>query len=554
MTVKLIPTALLIAISTIMVGCSDKPASDTTASNTATSGAVASDAPLAAVQEIVINNGAEPESLDPQKVSGVPESNILRQMLIGLTSTDNDGNTIPGMATEWHTDDNKVWTFKLRDANWSNGDPVTAHDFVYSFRRLVDPMTASPYSSYLADLLFVNAQAIIDGKKSPDSLGVKAIDDKTLEITLDEPVPYLPDALIHTSVKPVNQKVVEAGGDKWAAVGSFVGNGPYTLEDWKVNDQIVLTRNPSYYDDANTTINKITLLAVTDDVSDVNRYKTGEIDITASVPETLFQQLKTELGEQVKVEPKLCTYYYEFNQTKPPFNDARVRRALALAMDRETITDKILAQGQTPAYQLTPTTTQGMKNYTPEWQSWDRAKRLEEAKRLLNEAGYNESNPLNFELLYNTSDSHKKLASAAASFWNEGLGFVNVSLNNQEWKTYLETKRKQNFSAARAGWCADYNEPSSFLNIFKSTSSQNSGKYASSEFDKIMQSTLGATIDQAGRADLYAKAEEQLDKDGAAVIVYHYVGTRLVKPYVVGYSSKDPQETWQVKNFKILEH
>lgn len=552
---KLAPTALAVAIGLCVIGCGNSQTDTaTTATGTATGGTLSADTPLAAVQEIVINNGAEPESLDPHKVSGVPESNILRQMLIGLTSTDPDGNTIPGMAESWETADNKTWTFKIRDANWSNGDPVTAHDFVYSLRRLVDPMTASPYSSYLADLTFANAQDVIDGTKSPDQLGVRAIDDKTLEITLDEPVPYLPDAMIHTSVKPVNPKVVEAGGDKWAAVGSFVGNGPYTLQDWKINDQIVLVRSPSYYDDANTTIDKVTLLAVTDDVSDVNRYKTGEIDITASVPETLFNQLKAELGEQVRVEPKLCVYYYEFNQTKPPFNDPRVRRALSLAMDRETITDKILAQGQTPAYQLTPTMTQNMKNYTPEWQSWDRAKRLEEAKRLLNEAGYNESNPLNFELLYNTSESHKKLASAASSFWNEGLGFVNVSLANQEWKTYLETKRKQNFEAARAGWCADYNEPSSFFNIFKSNNSQNGGKYASADFDAIMLKTLGTDVDNAGRADLYAKAEEQLDKDGAAVMVYHYVGTKLVKPYVSGYSSKDPQDTWQVKNFKILEH
>lgn len=348
---KFAPSMLLTAIASIMlVGCNkpaDTPATTGTDTAATASGTPAADAPLAATQEITINNGAEPESLDPHKVSGVPESNILRQMIVGLTSTDNEGNTIPGMATEWSSPDNKVWTFKLRDAKWSNGDPVTAHDFVYSFRRLVDPATASPYSSYLADLLFVNAQEVIDGKLPTDQLGVKAIDDKTLEITLSEPVPYLPDAMIHTSVKPVNQKVVEANGERWAAVGTFVGNGPYTLEDWKVNERIVLTRSPSYYDDANTTINKIHLLAVTDDVADVNRYKTGEIDMTATVPETMFSQLKGELGDQVKVQPKLCTYYYEFNQTKPPFNDARVRRALSLAIDRETITDKILGMGQT---------------------------------------------------------------------------------------------------------------------------------------------------------------------------------------------------------------
>ncbi len=546
------------AIALALFGCGDKstPATPATDSTTTSSydGTVPADAVLAETQTMVIGNSAEPESLDPHKTSGVPESNIIRQMLIGLTTTDNDGKTIPGMATEWHTDDNKVWTFKIRDANWSNGDPVTAHDFVYSFRRLVDPATASPYSTYLADLTMLNAQDIVDGKQSPDTLGVKAIDDKTLEITLAEPVPYLPDALMHTSVKPVNQKAVAQFGDKWTSPENYVANGPYNLKEWQINEKIVLTRNPTYYDDANTTINEVTLLAVGESSTEVNRYKAGEMDITSGVPEEQFQQLKTELGTQVSVQPKLCTYYYEFNNTKPPFNDPRVRRALTLAMDRETVAEKILGQGQTAAYQLNPTFIQGMNNYTPEWQSWSKEQRIAEAKRLLAEAGYNASNPLSFELLYNTSDSHKKIASAAVSFWKDGLEFIDAKLVNQEWKTYLETKRKQDFEIARAGWCADYNEPSSFLNIFKSGNSQNAGKYNSPTYDAIMLKTLGADIDANGRAELYHQAEAELEKDNPAIFVYHYVGPKLIKPYVAGFSDKDPQDNWQVKYYKVLAH
>ena len=556
MNTKFMPSALLLALGAALVGCggNDKAAT-TTEANKQDAAAAPAAGDLAEKQEIVINNAAEPESLDPHKVSGVPESNILRQMLVGLTTTDTEGNTVPGMATEWSSEDNKVWVFKLRDAKWSNGDPVTAHDFVYSFRRVVDPATASPYATYLAGLKVVNAQDIVDGKVKPDTLGVKAIDDKTLEVTLAEPVPYFPHALFHTSVKPVNQKVIEALGDQWTRVGNFVGNGPYTLKEWQVNERIVLERNPNYYDDANTTINKVTLLVIGSDTTDVQRYKAGEVDITYdALPPTQFKQLQSELGDEVKVSPKLCTYYYEFNHTKAPFDDVRVRRALSLVLDRDTIVDKILGQGQKVAYQFTPEATNGIKNHTPEWKSWDKAKRIEEAKKLLNEAGYSESNPLKFELLYNTNEQHKTLAVAAASFWKDALGFVDVTLANQEWKTYLDTRRTQKHQMSRGGWCADYNEASTFLNTFLSTDSSNYGKYNSPAFDAIMAQTLGADVTPEQRAELYRQAEEVLDKEAATIFVYQYVAPRLVKPYVSGFATNDPQGQWHVKDLKILKH
>lgn len=551
MNAKFAPSALFVSLSLVLFGCGDNRSNADTSAGSAS--VVTGE--LADTQEVTINNGAEPESLDPHKVSGVPESNIIRQLLVGLTSTDANGNTVPGMAESWESADNKVWTFKIRDAKWSNGDPVTAQDFVYSFQRLVNPETASPYATYLAAVKVVNAQDIVDGKAKPDTLGVKAIDDKTLEITLSEPVPYLPDTLIHTSVKPVNQKAVEQHGDKWTAVGNYVANGAYNLKDWQVNERIVLERNASYYDDANTTINTVTLLAIPSEVTDVTRYKAGEVDVTAdSLPSEQFKQLRSELGEQIKVQPKLCTYYYEFNHTKAPFDDVRVRKALSLALDRDIITDNILAQGQTVAYQFTPNSIAGMKDYEPAWKAWDKAKRIEEAKKLLNEAGFNESNPLRFELLYNTSEAHKKLAVAAASFWKDSLGFVEVSLDNQEWKTYLETRRMQKHQMSRGGWCADYNEASTFLNTFISTDSSNYGKYNSPDFDRLMNSTLGADVTVEQRAELYRQAEAVLDKDSATIFVYHYVSPRLVKPYVLGYSDNDPQSTWQVKDWKIAKH
>ena len=542
-----LPTSLALAMS--MTGCSsDKSGIDSQA-------AAVDPNVLADTQALVVNNGTEPESLDPHKVSGVPESTLGRQMLEGLTNTDAEGKTIPAMATSWESEDNKVWTFKLRDAKWSNDDPVTAEDFVYSMRRLVDPNTASPYSSYLVDAKVVGADQIVDGKAGIETLGVKAIDDKTLQITLSEPVPYFPDMLIHNSVKPVHKKTVEAFGDKWTAPENIVVNGPYKPTQWQINDKIVLTRNASYYDDANTTIDTVTFLPIPSSTTDVARYQAGEIDVTYNeIPTEQFASLKEQVGDQLTVSPYLCTYYYEFNTVKPPFNDPNVRRALALALDRDTIADKVIGQGQMAAYQLTPPATNGDIANSPEWSTWDQEKRVTEAKKLLTEAGYSDSNPLTFELLYNTNDNHKKTAVAATSLWKQALGFVDVTLTNKEWKTYLDTRRNGNYQIARAGWCGDYNEASAFLNIAKSDNSGNYGKYNNANFDSLMAQTLKAGVSPEQRANLYKQAEAQLDQDMGLLNIYHYVSPRLVKPYVIGFPTKDILDNWQVKNLSIAKH
>ena len=511
---------------------------------------------LADTQHIVINNTAEPESIDPHKVSAVPEGNIIRQMFTGLVDTDREGKTVPGMAESWESSDNKVWTFKLRDAKWSNGDPVTAGDFVYSWQRLIDPNTAAPYASYLVDAKVAGAEAIMEGKAAVDTLGIKALDDKTLQVTLTEAVPYFPDMLIHTSTKPVPQKVIAEFGEKWTAPEHIVVNGPYTLSEWSVNDKIVLTRNTHYFDNVNTKIDQVTILPLSSPTTDVARYRAGEVDVSAEVPPEQFDMLKKELGDELRVAPRLCTYYYKYNTVKPPFNDARVRRALALALDRDTIATKIMGQGQAPAYQLTPPITNGMENFTPQWESWSKQQRIDEAKKLLNEAGYNASHPLKFELLYNTSDNHKKIAVAFSALMKQALGedTVDVTLVNQEWKTYLDTRRLGNYDIARSSWCGDYNEPSSFLNTLKTDNTNNHGKYSSAKFDSIMNQTLVEGVDATLRAKLYQQAEAQLDADMPNLNMFHYVGVRLVKPYVVGFPENDPLDVWQAKDLAIAKH
>jgi len=509
---------------------------------------------LAAKQELVKGNGAELQSLDPHKIEGVPESNVNRDLLEGLVISDPQGHPIPGVAESWDNKDGKVWTFHLRNnAKWSNGEPVTAQDFVYSWQRLSDPKTASPYASYLQYGHLENIDDIITGKKSPDTLGVKAIDAHTLEVTLSEPVPYFYKLLIHPSMSPVNKAAVDKFGDKWTQPANWVGNGAFKLSEWVVNERIVLVRNTDYWDNAETKLDKVTFLPISSEVTDVNRYRSGGSDMTYNnMPIELFQKLKKDIPTEVHVDPYLCTYYYEINNQKAPFNDPRVRAALKLGIDRDIIVTKVKGQGDLPAYSYTPPYTEGIKLTPPEWFGWSQEKRNEEAKKLLAEAGYTADKPLTFNLLYNPSDLHKKLAIAAASIWKKNLG-VNVKLENQEWKTFLDTRHQGNFDVARAGWCADYNEPTTFLGTMQSNSSNNTSHYKSEAFDKEMDDAL-ASPDEATRATRYADAEKILDKDSVIVPVYYYVNARLVKPYVGGYTGKDPLDNVYDKNLYIIKH
>lgn len=524
------------------------------AGNVVTAAVVPAGVQLAEKQTLVRNNGSEVQSLDPHKIEGVPESNINRDLFEGLLISDVDGKPSPGVAEKWENKDFKVWTFHLRkDAKWSDGTPVTAQDFVYSWQRLANPNTASPYASYLQYGHIVNIDDIIAGKKPVTDLGVKALDDHTFEVTLSEPVPYFYKLLVHSSVSPVPRAAVEKFGEKWTQPANIVTNGAYKLKDWVVNERIVLERNTNYWDNAKTVINQVTYLPISSEVTDVNRYRSGEIDMTYNnMPIELFQKLKKEIPNEVHVDPYLCTYYYEINNQKAPFNDVRVRTALKLALDRDIIVNKVKNQGDLPAYSFTPPYTDGAKLVEPEWFKWSQEKRNEEAKKLLAEAGYTAEKPLTFDLLYNTSDLHKKLAIAAASIWKKNLG-ANVKLENQEWKTFLDTRHQGNYDVSRAGWCADYNEPTSFLNMVLSDSSNNTVHYKSPAFDKLIADTLKVT-DEAQRSELYSKAEQQLDKDSAIVPVYYYVNARLVKPWVGGYSGKDPMDNIHVKDLYIIKH
>ncbi|WP_047049340.1 ABC transporter substrate-binding protein [Vibrio mexicanus] len=523
-------------LSLALAGCGEKPEDKQAAQSDAKP---AEAKPV--VQELVRGNGTEVASLDPHKTEGVPESHVIRDLLEGLVNQDADGNTIPGVAESWSTEDNKTFVFKIREgAKWSNGDPVTAEDFVYSFKRAVDPATASPYSWYIEYTTIENAKDIIAGNADKETLGVRAIDANTLEIKTEKALPYFVAMMGHTTMKPVHRATVEAHGDQWTKPENFVGNGAYVLNNWVVNERIELTRNEQYWDNANTTLNKVTFLPIENQVAEMNRFLAGEIHITNELPIEHFSRLKKDHAESVSVKGDLCSYYYGFNNAKAPFDDVRVRKALSYAIDRDVISNIILGQGQKPAYFLTPEITAGFNPELPAYGQMTQAERVAEAKKLLDEAGFGAENPLQFNLLYNTSENHRKIATAIQSMWKKDLG-VDITLENQEWKTYLDTRRQGNFDVTRAGWCGDYNEASSFLTLMKSTNSSNDPKYNSAEYDQVMQDAMTATSEEERQA-LYLKAEQLLAKDMPIAPIYQYVKSRLVSPQVGGFPSNNAED------------
>ncbi|MBZ7829840.1 ABC transporter substrate-binding protein [Raoultella planticola] len=507
---------------------------------------------LAEKQELVRNNGSEPASLDPHKVESDVEFNIISDLFEGLVSVSPAGEIEPRLAEKWENKDNTVWTFHLRPGvTWSDRTAITAQDIVWSWQRLVSPLTASPYSSYPGNMHIANAQEIAEGKKAPETLGVKAVDDATLEVTLTQPNAALLAMLAHPSLVPIDKVLVNRFGEQWTKPEHIVTSGPYKLSAWVVNERIVAERNPRYWDNEHTVINKVTWLPIHSEAADVNRYKAGEIDIVYTVPINQFAQLKKTMGDQLNVSPQLATYYYEFNTTRPPFNDPRVRLALNMALDKDIIAEKVLGQGQRPAWLISQPDIGGVKLQNPDYASWPRDKRIAEAKKLLSEAGYSDSHPLVFNLLYNTSESHQRVAIAASSMWKKNLG-VEAKLQNQEWKTMLDTMHTHNFDAVRYAWIADYDDAATFLNNFRTGDSENTSQYSNPAYDEALKNAAKAS-DGVARGKYYQQAEDLLAKDVPAVPVYHYVRTHLVKPWVGGFTP-DKLGYYFTKDMYIKKH
>ncbi|WMY76466.1 ABC transporter substrate-binding protein [Buttiauxella selenatireducens] len=523
----------------------------------AISNAWAADVPagtkLASDQSLVRHIKDEPASLDPVKAVGLPEIQVIRDLFEGLVNQNEKGQLEPGVATKWQSNDNRTWTFTLRDdARWSDGTPVTAQDFVYSWQRLVDPKNTSPFAWFAALAGINNAQAIIDGKMPADKLGVTAVDAKTLRIQLDKPVPYFPNLTANFSFYPVPKAVVEKFGNDWTKPGNLVGNGAYTLKDRVVNEKLVAVQNKNYWDNSKTVITQVTFVPINQESSATKRYLAGDIDITESFPKTLYQKLLKDIPGQVYTPPQLGTYYYAFNTQKGPTADARVRLALSMTIDRHIMADKVLGTGEKPAWRFTPDVTAGFKPEPSPFEQMSQEEANAQAKTLLRAAGYGPNKPLNLTLLYNTSENHQKIAIAVASMWKKNLG-VDVKLQNQEWKTYIDSRNTGNFDVIRASWVGDYNEPSTFLSLLTSTHSGNISRFNSPEYDKLMQQASQETTDAARNKD-YNQAERIIQEQAPIAPIYQYTNGRLIKPWLKGYPINNPEDVAYSRTMYIVAH
>ena len=508
---------------------------------------------LAEEQILHRGNGTEVQTLDPHKAEGVPASNILRDLYEGLTIEAPDGKVIPGAAESWTiSEDGKVYLFKIRNnAHWSNGDPVTAHDFVYGLRRSADPATASKYSLILSPIL--HAEDVVSGKQPVEKLAVKAVDDYTLEITLKAATPYFLGLLNHSSTYPVHQASVEEHGSQFSRPGKLVSNGAYKLTEWVVQSHINLERNVHYWDNEDTIIEKVVYYPIEDQSTELKRYRAGEIDRTEEIPNKQFKWIKQNLNAELQVSPYLGSYYYGFNLTKPPFKDnLSLRRALSMAIDRKIIVEKITGIGEKPLYSWVPPGIYGYDPVQLDYADWSQEQRVAEAQKLYKEAGYSKGNPLTVEIRYNTSENHKKLAIAIGAMWKMNLG-VRVKLVNEEWKVFLENRKQKLVTEVfRAGWIGDYNDPYTFSELLHSQHGINDSGYNNPEYDALLEKAAFEG-DPEKRIKILQQAESILLADQPIIPIYSYVSKHLLKPYVGNYVPNVLDHNY-TKDLYILKH
>jgi len=508
---------------------------------------------LAEKQELVRHIKDEPASLDPAKAVGLPEIQVIRDLFEGLVNQNEKGELTPGVATKWQSSDNRVWTFSLRkDARWSDGTPVTAQDFVYSWQRLVDPKNTSPFAWFATLAGISNAQAIIDGKMPVDKLGVSAPDDATLRVELDKPVPYFANLTANFSLYPTPKAAIEKWGSEWTRPGNLVGNGAYTLTERVVNEKLVATPNKNYWDNAKTVITKVTFVPINQESAATKRYLAGDVDITESFPKNLYQKLMKDIPGQVYTPPQLGTYYYAFNTQKGPTADARVRLALSMTIDRRIMAEKVLGTGEKPAWRFTPDVTAGFQPTKSAMESMSQEELNAQAKTLLQAAGFGPNKPLTLTLLYNTSENHQKIAIAVASMWKKNLG-VDVKLQNQEWKTYVDRRNTGNFDVIRASWVGDYNEPSTFLSLLTSTHSGNISRFNDPAYDKVLEQASRENTPEGRNAD-YNQAEKILAEKAPIAPIYQYTNGRLIKPWVKGYPITNPEDVAYTRTMYLIKH
>ncbi len=478
-------------------------------------------------------NGVEVISLDPHKVSGTGDHRVLLDSMVGLTMADARDEVVPGVAERWETSaDGLTWTFYLRGAEWSDGVPVTADDFVFSLRRILKPETAAEYASLLYPIL--GAQAVNEGKAAPETLGVRAVSPRVLEIRLEHPAPYLLQLAKHQTMYPVPRHVVEKYGSAWSKPQHYVSNGPYTIVSWKLGDRIKAVKNPRFWDAGKVCVDQISYYPTTDNITAERQVRRGELDMNADIQSNRIALLREKMPGYVRTHTYLGVSYLTYNNNVVALRDVRVRRALSMAIDREFITRKLMRGGQQPAYTFIPP---GVANYQavtlPEWAGWSFARRQAEARRLLAEAGYGPGRPLKIEIKHRNSADPSLIMPAIQADWKE-VG-VEARLAQNEPQIAYAAYRARDFQVADAAWVADYNDPMTFLYLMNSTTgAQNYGDYKNPAYDSLLKKADNEP-DAAVRAGHLAQAERTMLDDAIVAPVFFYVNKNLVNPGVTGW-------------------
>jgi oligopeptide transport system substrate-binding protein len=460
-------------------------------------------------------NAGEPQTLDQAQTSINIEAFILKDLYEGLTIYDAAGKIVPGAAESWTlADDSMTYTFKLRaDAKWSDGSPVTAQDFEFSFKRVEDPKTAAGYANILYPIK--NAEKVNKGEVPVDQLGIKAVDDKTLEITLEQPTPFFLELLAHQTALPVSKASVEKNGAEFVKPGTMVSNGAFKLVSHVPNDSLVVQKNENYWDAGNVKLDKVIFYPIDDQAASVRRFEAKEMDLVYNFSADQIERLRGTYKDQVRVSPTLATYYYAFDNRQEPYSDVRVRQALSMAVDRDFLAKEIYSGSQIPAYSFVPP---GMASYgepsKADFAGMSQLDREDKALELMKEAGYGEGGkPLNIEIRYNTNPNHERVATAVADMWKNTFG-ANVTMTNLDVSShYAYLQEGGKFNVARAGWVADYADAENFLALnVSSNKTFNYGHYENPQFDALMQQSYKEE-DPAARSKIMHDAEAILMRD-----------------------------------------
>lgn len=519
---KILSSILVLMLAlTSLVGCGAKDAGD--------SGSAQGEAKNRIVK---YNIGSDPKTLDPALNTEVQAAMVLVNIYEGLMRLDKDDKAIPGIAEKVDvSEDGLNYTFHLRDAKWSDGQPVTAQDFEYSWKRALEPKTAAEYAYQLYYLK--NGHKFNAGEAGADEVGVKAVDEKTLQVTLENKTPYFLELTAFPTYFPVRKDIVEKNPEGWALdPAKCPFNGPFKAVKWERNNSVQTVKNDNYYDKDRVKLEGVEYTAIVEATTAFSAFKSGDIDGLDDVSRPQIPKMLSEKDPNFKIHPYLGIYYYSFNVTVEPTNNPKVRRALSLAIDRDAIVKVVSKGGEEPALAYVPKGIKGPdgKDFREGGKDYGLKPnaQIEEAKKLLAEAGYPDGKGFpEVNLAYNTNDQHKAIAEAVQDMWKKNLG-INVTLSNQEWKVFQVTREKGDFVIARDGWIADYTDPMTFLDMYISESGNNHPQWRIPEFDKLIKDTK-AEADDKTRYDLMHRAEDMIMENDIVMPIYYYTNPELLK-------------------------